>query len=123
MKKAQFSRNRFKFLRQQIPLPLAPSARQPILTASAASDGEGAAVLRLVQDNPPKDPVRAIPDAAGPDHRVPSQVRRATTPGSLRTKYRRLSNERELAEEYDAPVAGRALGKATTTRRRSRARI
>ena len=73
-------------------------------------------VLLLVMDAAAKDLVRAVLDAAGPDHRVPSQVREGTTLGSQRTKHQRFANRRELAAEYDVapvdiwilPVSGKA---------------
>eukprot|EP00588_Corethron_pennatum_P015692 CAMPEP_0194280286 /NCGR_PEP_ID=MMETSP0169-20130528/16786_1 /TAXON_ID=218684 /ORGANISM="Corethron pennatum, Strain L29A3" /LENGTH=241 /DNA_ID=CAMNT_0039024951 /DNA_START=37 /DNA_END=759 /DNA_ORIENTATION=+ len=111
--------------------PPSPSSRpriitvpHPILTASDANDGEGAAVLLLVKDDAAKDLVRAVLDAAGPDHRVMSQVRKVLTLDSLRTKHQRFANKRELAAEYDVvlvdvrilPMAGKALGRAAMTR-------
>ena len=66
--------------------------------------------------------MRPVPNAAGPDHRAMSQVRKETTLGSPRTKYQRFANRRKLGAEYDValvdirilPMSGKALDTATT---------
>ena len=66
--------------------------------------------------------MRPVPNAAGPDHRAMSQVRKETTLGSPRTKHQRFANRRKLGAEYDValvdirilPMSGKALDTATT---------
>ena len=113
-------RNNFNFLRKQIlsyaylvitldrPSP-APSVRpqavfvpHPILTATTGRAPWSSSLWRMTLPRTwsARSWTRPVPDAADIDHRAPSQVRKVTVFGSLRTKHQRFANRRELAADY-----------------------